>query len=414
MTAALTSILPVRVRNIPATAVSAVAMAASFILGPQLARAQTTSEIKLSSSAAYDSNPFLGLDNNSEVASFRLELMPTIQHKDGTSDVRVTASIEHIQYTRRYDSVQNLGFQINGRSRINERIDVSAQLSLASRVSSTSNAALQSPIDPVDPQNPELPIVDDITLFGTQLRRTTATARTTTSYRLGEHDFLQMSSGVNIQRTDRDTGFGNSDFFTHSLAYSRQFNPQLSVGAMIEVNAGGFKYIQFGDSRTLSPQIVINARLNSRFNASGSFGASFTRIDLPGGQLNSTAFSGSGNLCYNDNMSSFCVNAQRQVLPTALGGIRTQASVGTSYSTRLSSRDTVQTGTSFSQASSPLLGGFEKFRSIRVFGRYDRQINEKMMLFGAMLLDDSAQRSSGRKPNYQAMLGISYRFGKVR
>ncbi len=404
----------VRSTHIPGSILKVAAIAASPILVSQIAQAETTSEIRLSSSAAYDSNPFLALGNDTEVASFRLELMPTIQHKDGVSDLRVTARAEHIEYAQRYDSVQNLGVQVDGRTRLSERADLSARMALASTVSSTNNLGLQTGIDPIDPEVPTLPIVQDITLFGTQQRRTTASAQTIASLRLGEYDYLRVASGFNIQRTDRTTGFGNSDFVTSSLTYGRQLNPQLSVGGSLEVSAGQFKYIQFGDSRSISPQIVINARINGRLSAVGSFGVSFTRIDLVAGTLNSTAFSGSGSLCYRDNLSSFCANAQRQLVPTALGGLRRQASVGTSYSVRLSNRDTLQTGTSFSEASSPLLGGFEKFKSVRVFGRYERQLNEKLFAFGAASLEDSAERSSVRKPNYQAMFGISYRFGRIR
>lgn len=411
----MTAPMKTKSTNFSESVLSLAAIACSTVVGSQIAAAQTTtSEIRLSSSAAYDSNPFLGIGNDTEVASFRLEMVPTIEHRDGVSAFKITAKAEHIEYSKRYDSVQNLAIELDARTQVNERIDVSTRLSAASLISNTSNSGLQAVIDPVDPQVPFPPVIDDITLFGTQQRRTTGSARTIVNYRLGQFDFLRLASGFDLQRTDRNTGFGNSDYISTSLTYNRQLNEQLSVGGMFEVSAGNFKYVQFGDSRTLSPQVVVNARIDSRWNAAGSFGVSFTRVELPTGQLNSTAFSGSGSLCYNDGRSAFCANGQRQLLPSAFGGLRRQLSIGTTYSTRLSSRDTLQTGTSIAEASTPLTGGFQKVKSVRVFGRYERRISEQLSAFASVAFDDSSAQFNSRKPNYQATLGISYRFGKIR
>ena len=377
------------------------------------AMAETTSEIKASSSVGFDSNPFLGINGNTEAASFRLELVPTIKKSDGISDFTLSARAEHVEYSRRYDSAQNLGAQLIARTRVNERLEVSANLSAASVISTADNVGQQIGFEPSDPELPLPPVSNDITLIGNQQRRTSFGAQTTIQYRSGEYDQLRLSSSFDIQRYADNTGFGDSDYVSHNASYARQMNENLSLGGAIEVSAGDFKYIQFGDSRTISPQFVINARLSSRINVAGSFGVSFTRVDIPTGQLNSTGFSGNGTFCYKGSKTGFCINGQRQLVPSALGGLRTQTSIGSTYSRRLSTKDTIQAGASISRASAPLAGGFEKFNSVRLNANYQRRLNERLSLTASTSYTDSKQRLNTNKPNFQALLGISYRFGRI-
>lgn len=378
------------------------------------AYAETTSDLKVSSSVGFDSNPFLGQNGNTEVASFRLELVPTVKKSDGVSEFTLSARAEHVEYSRRYDSAQNLGAQLSARTQVNERLEVSTQLTAASVVSTADNIGQQIGFEPNDPQAPISPVANDITLIGSQQRRTSFGAQTTIQYRSGEYDQFRLSSNFDIQRYGDQSGLGNSNFVSHNLSYLRQMNENLSLGGAVEVSAGDFKYIQFGDSRTISPQFVINARLSSRLNVAGSFGATFTRVDLPTGQLNSTGFSGNGTLCYKGSKTGFCLNGQRQLVPSALGGLRTQTSIGTSYSRRLSTKDTIQAGASVSRASAPLAGGFEKFNSVRIYGNYQRRLTERLSLTGSTSYTNSKQRLNTNNQNFQALLGISYKFGQSR
>ncbi len=396
------------------TVLSFAAIVGSHVCGVSTASAETTSDIRLSSSAGFDSNPFFGQNGNTEVASFRLEMVPTIKNDDGISEFTLSARAEHVEYSRQYNSAQNLGAQLNARTRINERLEVIVNFSAASVISTTDNTGQQIGFESADLQA-TLPIVEnDITLIGTQQRRTNYSGQTLIQYRSGEYDRLKLSSSFDIRRYADNSGLGNSDFVAHNLSYARQMDENLSLGGAVEVSAGDFQYTQYGDSRTISPQFVINARLNSRINVAGSFGVTFTRVNLPTGQLNSTGFSGSGTFCYKDSKSGFCLNGQRQLVPSALGGLRTQTSIGTSYSRRLSSKDTIQAGASISRASAPLAGGLEQFDSVRVYANYQRRLTERLSLTGSTSYTDSTQQLTTSKSNLQVLLGFSYRFGRIR
>ena len=157
---------------------------------------------------------------------------------------------------------------------------------------------------------------------------------------------------------------------------------------------------------------MVKARLSSQFEFNSSLGASFTSVETPLGKTNVTAIAGTGSLCYRGDLDNFCVNGQRQTLPTAIGGVRTVTSLGTSYSLKLSSRDTFQTGTSYSRASTPITGGTDNFESVRIFGRLERSLNDRARIYVLGAYSNSSDGFFESRSNIQAQLGITIRYGK--
>ncbi len=151
----------------------------------------------------------------------------------------------------------------------------------------------------------------------------------------------------------------------------------VTLFGVVDASVSNFKDGRIGDAKTLSPQLSVSAMLGSRLQASGSFGVSFTRTQLAVGHDTSTAMTGNASLCYKGSLSNFCLNGLRQVLPSAIGGVRKQTSIGTTYSLRLSERETVQLGGNYSTASAPLAGTGGDFESIRGYARYERLLNER-------------------------------------
>jgi hypothetical protein len=391
-----------------------IAMAVGSPFIAEEARAETQEKIAFSASTGFDSNPFLAAGKNREVAAFRLEMMPTIAHDDGLSQFRLAARAEHVEYLGKYKSAQNLGANLLAKHRIDERTEISATIAASSAISSTTIDALSEDLPPLAPGEGTIPITDDITILGRQLRRTTYSAEASLLYRPSDNDQLRWSSSARLQRYSASSGLNEYNFLAHRIDYSRRLNANVDVGVMTEVAIGDFRYVRFGDSRLISPQLTAKARLNERFDLSGSVGATFSRIALLQGNRKSTAFSGNTALCYREERSSFCVNGQRQIAPTAIGGLRKLTSVGTSYSLRLSSVDTLQSGVSYSRASEPLVGGLRELESIRIFGRVDRRLNERMRLFASTGYTDNFDELTGKRSNVQGLLGVEIRFGSLR
>lgn len=405
------NLLNVALRCLPAASLSCAVI-------PSAAVAETTSGFSVSASSGYDTNPFSGVDNNREVASFRLEVVPSLTYSDGVSEIRVESRIEHVEYLGKFKSAQNLSTSIAARHRVNERTTITANFGLASTKSQSDFIGLPNfpgqSSTPDQPLNSGLPdvLVDDISLLGREIRRTSITAGGSIVYRPSPFDEVSFSSDLNFQRYPKNSGLDEYDFGAQRLSYSRALDESISVGGMLEYGVGDFKYVRFGDATILSPQFMIKARLNSRFEFNSSLGASFTSVETPLGKSNVTAIAGTGSLCYRGKQDNFCVNGQRQTLPTAIGGVRTVASLGTSYSIKLTSRDTFQSGTSYSKASTPISGGTGNFESVRIFGRLDRSLNERARIFVLGAYSNSSDAFFENRSNIQAQLGITIRYGK--
>lgn len=388
--------------------VSAAGAVALFLAVPSYAQSQ--SQVVVSASAGYDTNPFLAFGGDRDVASFRLEMVPTVSTSDGISSLSVSGRIEHVEYARIYDSADNLSVNVTATHRLNERIKVSARVAVSSSISTTDFTRPLGNSD-LEPTDPALPIDDDITLLGERQRRNSASAEASFDFTLSPNDTLRWSSYIQAQRYPGSSRLQDSDYASQRLAYSRQIDENLSLGGVVDASVSNFKDGRVGDSTMISPQISLGLRVSPRVQLSGNFGLSFTRTKLAVGDVSSTGFSGNLQACYKGSLSNFCLSAQRQVLPSAIGGARTQSSVGASYSVRLSERETLQLGGSYAKASSPLTGLGGDFDSVRSYARYERQMTEKLRLFASAGYSDSRDNLSQKRSNVQGTIGVSYRFG---
>ena len=377
------------------------------------AAAQTGSDVSVTASTAYDSNPFLAFGNDTETASFRLELAPSVYRSDGISSLKVSGRVEHVEYMRRYDSTQNLSANVAASHRISERLDATANFSISSSVSTTDFVGPIGVGDEVGSDDLPLPIDNDITLLGDRQRRNQAAADATLRYTPSEFDEIRWSSSARANRYGA-ARLQDSDYASQRLAYSRRINDGFMIGGLVDASISNFRDTRVGDARTLSPQLSVSALLGARLQASGSFGVAFTRTNLAVGRDTSTTFAGNATLCHKGSLSNFCVNGSRQVLPSAIGGVRKQTSAGATYSLRLSERETVQLGGSYSVASAPLAGAGGDFESVRGYARYERLLNERTRLFASAGYSDASDDLGARRSNIQGAVGIVFKFGNTR
>ena len=379
---------------------------------PGILHAETKGGVAVSASTGFDSNPFLSSANNREVASFRLEVAPSVSLSDEVSNLQVQARAEHIEYLGKFSSVQNLSTTVTGLYRVDARTQISANFGISSGISLTD--FLDPPTLSALPDAPVFPnqVVNDITVLGRQTRRTSVFAGGGVTFQPSEYDQISLSSDVNLQRYRKNSGLFDYDFSSQSISYSRRINDTLSLGTIFETSTGDFKRTPFGDVRTLSPRLVVRARLSEQLDLSATAGASFTSVDTVQGNKDLTSFAGSSALCYRDVRQNFCLNGQRQLLPTAIGDVRNQTSIGTNYSIRLSSRDTFRSNVNYSTASAPIGGISGKFESVRIDGRLERRLKERSQMFVAAGYVDSSGGVFGSRSNYQAVVGITVRFGR--
>ena len=247
------------------------------------AAAQTGSDVSVTASTAYDSNPFLAFGNDTETASFRLELAPSVYRSDGISSLKVSGRVEHVEYMRRYDSTQNLSANVAASHRISERLDATANFSISSSVSTTDFVGPIGVGDEVGSDDLPLPIDNDITLLGDRQRRNQAAADATLRYTPSEFDEIRWSSSARANRYGA-ARLQDSDYASQRLAYSRRINDGFMIGGLVDASISNFRDTRVGDARTLSPQLSVSALLGARLQASGSFGVAFTRTNLAVGR----------------------------------------------------------------------------------------------------------------------------------
>lgn len=384
------------------------------------AQAETTRSVQATASAAYDSNPFLFFGNDNDTASFRLEVVPTLARVDEVSSLSVSAQAEYIEYASQFDPVQNGSITLAASEDLSERLQMSASFSVASTIITQNNNLQPSGEAAGADGQPTLPIAndllldEDITLLGRRQRTNSVNARGSLSYALSQYDAIEWSAVTNVRRVASGNGLNDSNFTEQRLGINHRFNDDLVVGGAVAASFSSFSEGGQGDARVFSPQIFVSAQLSPRISATGNFGVSFVRTEALGGAVNSRAFSGTGSVCYKDNRNNLCLNGQRQVLPSAIGQVLTQTVASVSYSTRLSERDTLQFGGSHSLASSPFGVASRDLESIRVYGRFERMLRERIRLFVNAGYSDTSDSLNDRRSNVQGSIGISMTFGNSR
>lgn len=384
------------------------------------AHAETTRSVQATASTAYDSNPFLFFGNDNATASFRLEIMPSFSRVDEVSTLSVAVQAEHIEYAQRYDSVQNGSITLTAKETLSERLAMSASFSVASAIS-TPNANQQAVGDnlgtdgqPILPIADDLLLDDDITLLGQRQRSNSVNVRGSLSLALSQYDALEWSAVTSLRRFDSASGLNNSNYTEQRVGLNHRFNEDLVIGGSIAASVSTFEIGGQGDARVISPQMFVSYQLDPRILATGNFGVSFTRIETLQGTVNAKAFSGSGSVCYKATRSNFCLTGQRQVLPSAIGEVLTQTTAGASYSRRFSERDSLQVGGSYSLASTPGGTGGRDLESMRVYGRFERKLRERIKFFANAGYSDTLDNLGDRRSNVQGSIGISIGFGNSR
>lgn len=372
---------------------------------------RSVASLDVSASAGFDSNPFLSERQNPEVASLRLQLAPRLEQSDGRSTLRAVGRLEHVEYLGRYRAIQNYGADVSGVHRLSERVEISAGTLLRSDILASD---LTSPVlgsGSIDPNLPTIPGGNDVTVLGQAQRRNQFGANAGLRWTPSTRDELRFSSNFRADRFG-DGNLSDSNFYAQQLRYSRQLSDSLSIGTVVDAGIIDFAGPAFGDTRTISPQALVVAKLGDRLTASASFGVAVSRVELQGGNQTDTAFAGNLSLCRQGQRSSLCATGSRQVLPSAIGGARLQTTGGLSYSLRVSERDSFQLGGSYATASEPLAGVGGNFESINAFASYERRLNERMRLQARTGYIDTSGQGGLDASNFQALVGISITLGR--
>jgi hypothetical protein len=378
-----------------------------------VAQADPVYGVGLSGRSEYSTNPFLTDVAKAEALRVDISVEPFLRIESARTNLRVGATLTRSEYSRIYKSSTDYSLQADVSRTLSSRANLRGGLGFSS--SSTGDYRPQS-VDITGNPSP-LPNVTDITLVGFQDRRNSFRGALGVGYTISSRDSLSLDySAVIIGQPNSPiiNGVKQGEYtsISQNFGYSRVINARLNVGASVGVSRTNFYKTRLGDSTVITPNLTGSWRLPGRFTVSGSVGMSILRQITFFGPDTSRNLAGSLSVCRNDTRDQFCFSGSRDVSPSSLGSTRKTLSLGSTYSYRLSSRDTLSFSGNYVQSDEPFAGPVPKVTYVT------GGMNFKRAFSGRLGLDVGAGFKSSnfnsRRSDANVAIGISYLLGDRR
>lgn len=388
--------------------IGAALAATPFLLSP--ARAGTvTSGINTSGNIGYSSNPFLLQSPDGGVARVDLSTSTFVEERTARSSLRVGANAGYSKFSRLYRDSINLGAQVSYSNTISRQLSVRAGLSMNSSIGGSyfTDPAFVTP----DPTVVVPPVID-ITLVGLQSRTTSVAASTGVTYAPDSRNSITLGHNGSIARFPGGIGRSEYSNISQSASYSRVINSRFNAGASVSVARINYFGNEFGDAVIISPSLNGSLKVARRWTLSGGVGFSSSRVNIVGGKLKSTDLSANLSACRTDTRTNWCVNGSRSTGASSFDGVRTTTSFGTSYSYKLSPRDTISASGGYSRSAAPQFSTRGATSYLSATTNYSRRFSSRIS--GQLTGGFARSTFAGTRSNAYASIGINYNFGGER
>lgn len=412
------------------------AIAFTLVAMPSVAVAQSEEQLSadVSATAGYSNNPFSVTGNDAGSALLTLDFAPRYQIRTERSTITLSGDANLQQYARRYGRNDSYSGALDYVLRPSERITAHTRLDLSSAVlgSFTSLQPVTTGVTtttgggtvpgtttlvvPIPTTTSFVPITD-IGLFGLRNRRKLARLSGDMSWGISLRDSLTISGYAEATRYSSLPQFGNYEAYSASLGYSRRVSDRMTVG--LRGSASVFEYrTANSNSRVFPVEATVSGRLSERWNIDGALGVTFVERGAAG-STSQTSLSGSVNLCRQGQLTSTCIQAARQVSPTGLVGTQYVTNAGINWSRRLSERENLSLGGSYSKVGGDtvlLQPGSLPLQNEFVQGTvsYDRRLRERLRLVTSAHYGRLLNGNFGRPDDFGGQVGLSYRLGDPR
>nr|WP_166180517.1 hypothetical protein [Altererythrobacter segetis] len=394
------------------------AAAASLCLSPVVARAQSRANVDVSAGATAASNPYLLDGPNTSAVGVNLTVRPSLAVETGTSSVTFWGGLSLEEFFDKYGLDGSVQLGAAGEHRIDEKTTLSTNVDFRSSKSAARQFYLGTPADIVGQSQVPASSPIDPTLANVAGRSSRLSVNGSLKHLLDPKSSLVASAGVGLTRVSSGSGrdYRDSNF---GLEYTRTLSETTS--AVVTVNGGYANYLgqRAGDGLFVTSLVGVDHQLSQTLHFSGQIGASIAAVESPSGNRETTvAWAGNLDLCDKDGRGSACLTGTRATQPTSFGGLTTVSSVGLSYARTFGPRDTASVTAVYartSQARLPFSTGLgRRSELVSVSGTYRRKLAERVAAFVTPSFASVNDDQSGRRQNYQALLGVSYIFGRTR
>lgn len=381
---------------------------------PSAASAETIFSADVSAGVGVATNPYLLTGPNTDSGSASISVSPRVLVKEAASTFELSGTIQHVEYFKRYDSTQNYSADANYDRKLSGQTRMRANFGFDSSVTSANDIFVDPIGGVIDPTLP--PIIGDVTLNGTRQRRNSFRGFGGIYHSISPRSQINLEfNGALLRLPNGGVGLDEFDTYGENLSYSRRVNERLSLGASVGVSRSNYLRTRVGDATVISPQLTLDLQIDARWSLNAAAGASINRINEFLGRSTTTTLSGSFGVCRRGDRSNFCLDLSRSAAPSSLNGLRTQTSIGASYSYRLSERTDLSASANYSRASRPLVNvgsaPIEYFNSSLTLSR---QLNQRLHGFVSAGYGDSFQQGFQQRANIQGNVGVRYRLGDRR
>lgn len=383
--------------------------------GPQTG---SSTYVDLEGGAGYSSNPNLSLVDSGGAGFGRISAHAVHTRTSARTATVISAYAQELLYTHHYGSQQSFSLSASHSARATEKLRVFGDLDASyDKGDQLGTRIIEVPFVPILPGlNPPIlltPVTDFLSITGRTYR---ASGHVGAQLALGEHDFLDVSTGIDhvvFKSGQIDTRY---TIIPVSIGYSRQISPRTTLGARVVGQHTEYN----GPTRftVVTPEATFQTKLSENLTVSGDVGASFASVHDGISTHHSTGLAADVNLCSVTERGQFCARASiDQQAATAAGPAR-NISVGVDYTRRLDAAQTISFSLSGSRYSSPtsVISGltFSHATYVRAAADYTRKLGNRW--FGGVTVAARKVTESGPDPkaDISGSLYIRYRFGDVQ
>ena len=394
---------------------ASIAGAVAACLFPLVASAQVRTNVDVSAGATAASNPFLIEGSGTSAVGMNLTVEPSLVVESAATSVKFSGNLSLEKFFK-YRLDDSILLDASGEHRIDERTTLTAGVDFSS-----SNSAARRYLGGAVPSNVaagELPdnVVLDPTLANLTGRTDRVEVNASVKRLLDPESSLVVNAGIGLTTVSSASG---KDYRDTNLAaeYTRTLNETTS--ALITVEGGYADYLgqRAGDGLFITSLVGVDHRFSQAIHLSAQLGASVAVIESPAGDRKSTVvWAGKLDVCDQSGRGSACLTGTRSTRPTSFGGLTTVSSLGFSYAYSFGINDSVSLAAYYARtsgANSSFVNGLGgNSESVNVSGTYRRKVGERLAAFVTPSFASVKDDLMGRRENYQALVGISYSFGK--
>lgn len=391
------------------------ALLASCLLAPCLltspvAHAETLVGGQIDGTVGYSTSPFGTNGSSAGAGTATARVLGRARNTHSTGMLDLDAAVTHTEYSRIYDGKTDY----NASARLQERLSPRTNLSLSGRFDSSvvdNNTGLLSPIF-FDPDLGLPPLIDPSSGQLQRQRRNSYTAGLSLSHQFSQADTVTVGANGTAVRFKGTGTFQEYDYATANVAYMHQFSEKLSLGGSFAASRTNYLGSNLGDARSHSPQLNARLDLGRGWSLSAAGGVTFTESNVLFGTRNSTAASGSVQLCKRvESRFNGCLSASRSVLPSSLGAVGNQTSLGALASYQLDEFSSINGSVSYARSSRTGAASSQDFLVSNI--GYSRRLTSRLSGTVSAGYSDSFSGFVTNKSNLSGTVGISYRIGRL-